>query len=174
MQDKKAPYMRKPRRDELRVLRLFAYGLGVPLDAIGENIMVLEVPGSKFHDVFDVPVSVARSLVAIGGLYSAGFYLGMIDSGLFKPSLPLAWRLSRMCGNPIKCIVLDEGAARRFLYGRPVARGVVEWRAGLSIVVDRLGEVLGWGKGKAISRSGGTVKVVEPVWDLGWYLRRGG
>ncbi len=174
MQNKKTPHMRKPRLQEVRILRLFSYGLGVPLEALGENIMVLDVPGSRFYDVFDVPVSVARSLGSIGGLYSAGFYLGMLDSGLFKPSLPLAWRLSRLCGHAMRCIVLDDGAARRFLYGRPVSQGIVEWRAGLSVVVDGSGEALGWGKGKAISRRWGTVKVVEPVWDLGWYLRRGG
>ena len=168
MPSKEKPYMRKLRRDEYRALHLFAASQGLDLESIAHNPMALEIPGSTYNDVFDVPIGVARLLGGLDGLYSTGYYIGYIDRGSFKPSLPLAHRLSRLCGHVIKCIKLSSDGEKFFLYGRRVlAANVIEWSPGLRIVVNAGGEALGWGVGV----SGG---MVEPLRDLGWYLRRGG
>jgi len=159
------------KREELEVLREFASSLGLTLELIASNPMALEVPGARYIDVFDVPTGIAELLGYFEGHYAAGLYIGYIEGGRFKPSLPLARRLSSLCGVKLRCIVLDEEGEKRFLYGRTVRGGrVVEWVEGLTVVLNRLGEPLGWGLG--LLRGG--ERIVKPVWDLGWYLRRGG
>ncbi len=175
MQAKEKPFLRPLNRREYRVLEAFAVGLGVPLRSIVYNPMALEVPGASYYDVFDVPLQVAKLLGAFPGVYSAGYYIGYIEESSFKPSIQLAIRLSRLCGQTIKCIVVDEDGERLFIYGRRVSSSKIKlWKPGLAIVVNKRGEALGWGRGKTIKFKGSTIPVVEPVRDLGWYLRRGG
>ena len=165
------PRLRKPSREEYRALHLFAAGQGIELESFTHNPMVLEVPNARYYDVFDVPVPVARVLGRLGSIYAAGYYIGYIEGYRFNPSLPLAHRLSRLCGHLIKCSRVSWSGEKFFLYGRRVmGDNIVEWSPGLRIVVNPLGEALGWGVGIVE----GGVRVIEPFKDLGWYLRRGG
>ncbi len=171
MQAKERPHLRKLRRDEYRILHLFAASQGLELESIAHNPMALEVGGARYHDVFDVPIHVARVLGRVGWLYSAGLYLGTIDRSGFIPSLPLAHRLSRLCSHLIPCVRVTWEGEKFFLYGRRVLEENIEvWSPGLRIVVNPLGEAIGWGLG---AERGGS-RMIEPIKDLGWYLRRGG
>lgn len=135
------------------------------------DLYVLDVPGAVYLDAFDVPRDLAGILGGLESAYSAGFYLGMIEGGEFRPGLPLARRLSRLCGSTIKCHVVDSHGERVFLYGREVwGEHVKSWGEGFTVVVNEAGEPLGWGVVKA--KRGG--RVLVPSLDLGWYLRRGG
>ncbi len=109
-------------------------------------------------------------------VYTLGLYVGMISPGKwFKPSLPLAHRLAAYCNKPVQCIILSELGERFFLYGKRVVEdNIIEWNNGLSLVVNMRGEALGWGIGAITKIGGRTRRVLEPVWDMGWYLRRGG
>lgn len=153
------------------MLESFTSSLGLSLNDIASNPMVLEVPRARYKDVFDVPVEIAELLDKLQTHYAAGLYLGYIEGDKFKPSLPLARKLSKLCNTRLKCIVLDWEGEKRFLYGRMV-RGahIIAWVEGLTVVLNPIGEPLGWAMG--VTR--GNERVVKPVWDLGWYLRRGG
>jgi 60S ribosome subunit biogenesis protein NIP7 len=163
-------------REEYRLIEAFASSLGVGMGAVAANPLALVVPGARYFDVFDAPLTVLKSLGAAGeSLYAAGFYLGYIEGYSFTPSLPLGQRMSRLCGHSIDCIVLDGEGERFFLYGRRVyGDHVVEWLPGFRLVVNTEGEFLGWGNGVSAEKGGVSFKIVEPVKDLGWYLRRGG
>jgi 60S ribosome subunit biogenesis protein NIP7 len=163
--------LRRLEERELRVLEGFASSLGLKLSDIASNPMALQVPRSRYVDVFDVPEHLVELLEQLDSHYAAGMYLGYLEGDRFKPGLPLARKLSRLCGVRLCCIVLSEEGEKRFLYGRIVwESNVVNWCDGLSVVVNTLGEPLGWGLG--VSEEGR--RFVKPVWDLGWYLRRGG
>lgn len=168
--------LRNLTREEYRLLEAFAASLGVSVRAIALNPLALVVPGARYFDVFDVPARVLQSLGAVGeSLYAAGFYIGYIEEYSFTPSLPLSQRISRLCGHTVGCIAVDGEGERFFLYGRRVHEDhVIEWLPGLRPVVNERGEALGWGNGVVVERGGISFKIVEPVKDLGWYLRRGG
>ncbi|MEB3779142.1 MAG: hypothetical protein GSR85_02770 [Desulfurococcales archaeon] len=176
MQAKEKPVLRPLSRDEYRVLEVFSVGLGIPLKAVAHNPMALQVPGAVYYDVFDVPPPIARILGKLPGVYSAGYYIGYIEGLSFTPSIPLAVRLSRLCTSIMECIVLNAEGERLFIYGKSVWGDdkITKWKPGLAVVVNDNGEALGWGRGKTIKFKGSTIPVVEPVRDLGWYLRRGG
>lgn len=165
------PRLRPANPEERGAVDSFARSLGVDPRAVYLELYVLEVPKAIYVDAFDVPPGLYRLLGSLESAYSAGFYLGMIRGGEFKPGLPLAWRLSRLCGVTLRCHVVDPHGEKVFLYGREVwGEHVREWGEGLSIVLNERGEPLGWGVVKAKRGR----RVLEPSMDLGWYLRRGG
>ncbi|MCE4623986.1 MAG: hypothetical protein F7B11_04475 [Caldisphaeraceae archaeon] len=158
-----------PKRDLKRV-EGFAKALGIPLSSFLSNPVFLSRNGRK--DVFDLPLF--PKLVVKKYLYSLGFYVGYIKDKVFYPSLMLSKRLSRLCFLGI-CNRVDDFGEKVFLYNRRVfEEHIVEFRKGISIVVNERGEPLGWGVGKAIYVKNKEIKVVDPLKDLGWYLRRGG
>jgi ribosome biogenesis protein Nip4 len=165
------PRLRKLLEREAKILEAFALERGLKLADIASNPMALQVPKAKYIDIFDVPRDLVEVLEQLESHYASGMYLGYIEDDKFKPSLPLARKLSKLCGEKLCCATLDWEGEKRFLYGRTV-RGdhIVEWCEGLTIVVNPLGEPLGWGLGVVMEGE----RLVKPVWDLGWYLRRGG
>ncbi len=171
----KAPRLRELRGREAKRLEEFAKGLGVNLSAIARRPMALEVPEGEYVDVFDVPSYVEAALGSIGSAYAAGYYLGFIDKDGFHPGLTLAQRLERLCFTAIDCIVLDEWGTKVFLYGKEVyGDHIIKFREGLAVVLDPSLESIGWGVGARITLKTRHLTKVEPVKDLGWYLRRGG
>jgi 60S ribosome subunit biogenesis protein NIP7 len=165
------PRLRRASDEERRVVDSFAAMLGIKPEAVYVELYVLEVPGAAYKDAFDVPQSLSGVVESLEAAYSAGFYLGMIKREEFKPGLPLARRLSRLCGPQLRCHVVDSHGEKIFLYGREVwEEHVKSWGQGLSVVVNEAGEPLGWGVDKAKRGR----RVLVPSVDLGWYLRRGG
>ncbi len=163
--------LRKLEERELKVLKEFALSLNLDLSDIVSNPMALQVPRARYIDIFDVPEPLMELLEQLDSHYSAGMYVGCIVGDSFKPGLPLARKLSKLCNVKLCCIALDEVGEKRFLYGRVVSGDhVVRWCEGMTVVVNVAGEPLGWGLGVS-SRRG---RFVKPIWDLGWYLRRGG
>jgi len=166
------PALRPATPRERRAVDSFLEGLGVRPGAAYVSLAVLVVPGARYYDVFDVP-GWALGVSGEAGAFSAGFYLGYIEGDSFKPGLPLAFRLSRLCGLAIKCHRVDSFGEKVFLYGKTFfEEHVVEWGRGLSVVLGPHGEPLGWGYPVDKPKKGG--RGLEPLMDLGWYLRRGG
>ncbi len=165
------PHLRPLKPTEFRVIEEFMKKLGTNLEEPPENLMALETPKARYIDVFSVPEGVRELLKHFQTHYSAGLYLGYIEKGRFKPGLPLARKLALDCNRKIKCIKLDDEGEKRFLYRRAVKQeNIIEWHEGVTVVVNKQGEPLGWGKG--VVEEG--VRAVKPLKDLGWYLRRGG
>ncbi|MCE4601436.1 MAG: hypothetical protein F7C38_07775 [Desulfurococcales archaeon] len=159
----------------------FLAGQGLSLGKLVEGdkrLFAISRPGASYDEVFLASGRVYRLLekLDIETIYSLGLYAGMIKPGSwFKPSLPLAHYLAPLCRGEINCIAVDGIGEKFFLYGRRVVEPrIARWRRGLSLVINVLGEALGWGIGKIANIGGKTRRVVEPVWDMGWYLRRGG
>ncbi|MGC9210462.1 MAG: hypothetical protein ACP5FT_04280 [Acidilobus sp.] len=169
------PRLRPASADEVRALREFAARIGASYESVAANPYVLEVPRGFYKDVFDIPRGLESVLGLLGSLYAAGYYIGSIGRDGFRPGLPLAQRLSRLCEAGIKCVELDLRGARSFLYGMAVGEEhIVRFTEGIAIVLDPLGEALGWGVGRRVRLKTKVQALVEPVIDLGWYLRRGG
>ncbi len=161
-------------------LRAFARELGVGVHAIGRRLVALAQPtrpsAAAYYEVYETPSWHPIRLETYStGILVPGEFVGILEPRQrFKPGLPLAKRLSRKCGI-VRCITLSSRGERFFLYGRTVfEENILEWKRGLSIVVNELGEALGWGRGRIVKKGKHTTRLVEPVWDLGWYLRRGG
>mgnify|MGYP001770649168 CR=1 FL=1 len=170
-----APRLRRPTEGELAAIEEFARQLGVPLAALASKPYVLEVPGAKYHDVFDVPEGAEAVVKRLSSAYSAGYYIGSLQGERFVPGLPLALRLQRLCGVSMECIVVDTRGAKVFLYGMPVEdQHILKFYEGVRVVLDPLGEAIGWGVGVKVTLKNVTTRRVDPVKDLGWYLRRGG
>ena len=166
------PRLRPADPDEARILDSFAESMGLKPSAIYTSLYLLEVPGARYYDAFDVP-GWAVEVASEAGSFSAGFYLGRIEAGSFTPGLPLAFRLSRLCGLVIDCHRVDEFGEKVFLYGKPVYEDhVTAWAPGLSVVLGPRGHPLGWGRPEDKAKRGR--RVLAPIVDLGWYLRRGG
>lgn len=144
----------------------------------GKILFAISRPGASYDEIFLASERVYSLLeiLDIETIYSLGLYAGMIKPGSwFKPSLPLAHHLAPLCKKEIDCIIIDGIGEKFFLYGKRVVEPrIARWRRGLSLVINVLGEALGWGIGKIANIGGKTRRVVEPVWDMGWYLRRGG
>lgn len=171
----KAPRLMRLTDDMLKRLREFADSLNLPMPAIAARPYYLEVPDGNYYDIFDVTGSVEEAVGRLPSLYSVGFYLGYIDREGFHPGLTLAQRLASKCFVSMDCIVLDEYGTKVFLYGKEVAEEhIVKFKEGLSVVLDSSLEPLGWGIGSYIRLKSRRATKVEPVKDLGWYLRRGG
>lgn len=155
----------------------FLNEIGVDGDLLPPIIIAVERINYEYVEVFSPSQEVFALLsrLPLDSLYSLGLYMGMMKPGSwYKPGLPFAHRLAPHCGR-VKCIVLDENGEKYFLYGRTVyAENTVSWTAGPALVVNLKGEALGWGVGKIANIGGRRRRVVEPIWDMGWYLRRGG
>ncbi len=159
----------------------FAKQLGLAVEAMLRAPIAIapatSAAGPRYYDVYDPPFSAGRvCALAESTIVVPGGYLGMLAPGKrFKPSLPLARMLAPKCGAVLDCIVVSASGERFFLYGRDVFEDhIVAWVPGLRIVVNESGEALGWGEGRIVKRGERRVRLVAPVWDLGWYLRRGG
>ena len=181
MQAKKTPRLIPAPDWAVRSIEGFCSALGTRLgECAPRPIYILEVPGGPYVEAFSPPPTVAKAAHELFNnvVYSIGGYLGNIDRKThhFNPSLPLAHRLARLCGS-IRCCALDSRGERKFLYGKPVAGEYVvssPCTPGPCVVVNRIGEALGWGSIRVKSKRRCTPLTLQPVKDLGWYLRRGG
>ena len=152
-------------------LRRFAIEIGLPLEAIAREPVALAPEKPRYYEVYDAPRLPLPGDVRV----IPGDFLGiLVPARAFKPSLPLAARLAGKCG-VIKCHRVTADGERFFLYGRGVLEdNIIEWHPGVGVVVNELGEPLGWGIGRIVKRGAKRERLVAPLWDLGWYLRRGG
>lgn len=107
----------------------------------------------------------------------AGLPLGTIRRGVWRPSLAGAHWLGR--SGTRRVVRLRTQAAQRFLYGRTIEREGIEAMPqeadrleGALIVIEPGGEVLGLGRLSPARERGR--QQLEPIQDLGWYLREGG
>ncbi len=153
--------------------------IGVNERDIGSVIVALGARRGDYVEVYAPPSrELLKAAIGIGvdNIYSMGLYVGMMaPRKWFKPSLPLAHKLAPLCKSKAKCVAVDEAGERFFLYGRSVlGERVPGWKPGLVLVLNRRGEALGWGRGIIANIGGVKRRLLEPVWDLGWYLRRGG
>ncbi|MDP8002618.1 MAG: NIP7 pre-PUA domain-containing protein [Caldisphaera sp.] len=173
MQAKEAPRLRDLSEKELHIIKEFTDSLGIKIESILNNPKILIVKGAKFNDVFDFPIYFNGLIDDIKSIYSGGYYLGYIKKEKFHPGIPLANRISRLC-KIIDCIIIDDTGEKIFLYGKNVNQNhLIKFSKGLKVVVNANYESLGWGIGKVINGKK-EIKIVEPLKDLGWYLRRGG
>jgi len=176
MQDEKAKVrVRRASPGELRLIARFLSSIGLGegfLRGGYSRVLVLEVERGPYREVFLLDTRLADVAEALGAFYSGGLNLGIIDREGFKPSLHLARILAPLCrGSVIKCSVVNPRGAELFLYGREVfEENIVRWVRGVSLVVGVDVEPLGWGLG--VEERG--MRVIKPLKDLGWYLRRGG
>ena len=143
------------------------------------------VSSNRWAEIYLVPpvqVELVELLAASTGLhpYSAGLFLGYLERGEYKPSLPLAHLVARYAERGL--VTVSEKAASLFLYGRDLFSGSITGyrgpleRGSLVVVLNPRGEALGYGVVVAAPHewSPGSVVAVKNVRDLGWYLRRGG
>jgi 60S ribosome subunit biogenesis protein NIP7 len=179
MQAEKAPFMRPASADERRKIDNFCKSIGAKPSVCYSNLIVLEVPGGSFREVFDPPEQVLEFLSEVleWRAYAIGYYIGSIGRRGFTPSLPLAHRLAPYCSK-ISCCILDDYGEKIFLYGKPVRATHITRTlptSGPCLVLNKEVEALGWGRLKPSNslKEGGEPRLV-PVIDLGWYLRRGG
>ena len=145
---------------------------------IGEAFLAVESKGSyaEIYSPKDSKLIDILKKLDIKYFYSMGLYIGMMRPGKwFKPSLPLAHHLTPYCNKPVNCCIVSKKGERFFLYGKRVYQeNILRWRPGLVLVVNNNGEAIGWGKGTIANIGGVRRRLLEPIWDLGWYLRRGG
>lgn len=153
-------------------LRFFAKEMGLPLQAIAKEPLALAPDRPLYYEVYDASRFKA---LEINNKIILGEFIGiLVPRRAFKPSLPLAGRLAPKCGI-LKCIKISYNGEKYFLYGKSVMENnVEEWHPGTRIVVNPLREPLGWGIGRIVKRGARRERLVVPLWDLGWYLRRGG
>jgi len=161
---------------EWKPLERFARELGLQPEAIArEPVAVAPKRGAPYMEVYDLAATPMPFRRLLGHTLTPGDFIGILEPARsFKPSLLLGALLAGKCG-VIKCIRVTGDGERFFLYGKPVyGRRVLEWRPGLAPVLGEDGEFIGWGVGREHKIGGRRLLLVEPVWDLGWYLRRGG
>ncbi len=171
--------LKRASKKEINVLKVFLREAGfitkkVPIS--WKDLYILKLKDAKYHDVFEISFANFEHSNTINNIYAGGLYLGLIyktsHKVKFKPGLPLARRLSKLCKTEIRCHVVNEKGEKRFLYGRTVPTRMILniGSKPMSIVINILGEPLGWGR---VELRGRTRRLV-PLIDLGWYLRRGG
>jgi len=105
----------------------------------------------------------------------AGLYLGKIKGGIFLPSFPLLFMIAEQAKNRV---VIDDKAAWLFICGRDIFKeGLVKVygsknRGAYTLVFNRRGECLGFGKIiKDLDKAKSGV-VIKNVLDVGDFLRR--
>jgi 60S ribosome subunit biogenesis protein NIP7 len=164
--------IREASRRELELVEAFLRSIGLKGGLGGGKIVVLEVEGGPYVELFYMDARVAGIALRLGAAYSGGLNLGTMSDGVFKPSLHLARELAPLCkGGIAKCAVVSPRGEALFLYGKPVyEENIVKWVKGIALVVGADMEPLGWGVG--VERGG--KRIIRPIRDLGWYLRRGG
>ncbi|WP_292319399.1 hypothetical protein [Caldisphaera sp.] len=159
-------------KSDLKALENFVSQLGINISSIATNLKKLEIENGKYNDIFDIPIQLEIIVNSLESIYTTGFYLGYIKNNKFYPGLTLLRRISRLC-NEINCIKLNKKGEKQFLYGKIVKNNIISFKEGLRVILNENDEPIGWGIGKVINRKK-EIKIVEPVKDLGWYLRRGG
>jgi len=168
------PYSRGSR--EWKPLEEFARALGVPLETIArEPVALAPRRGAPYMEVYDLAGLPEPLREYLYSPLTPGDFVGILEPAKsFKPSLLLGALLAAKCGL-IRCIKVTVEGEKFFLYGKLVYEDkIVEWKPGLAPVVGDDGEFLGWGFGREHKIGRRRLRLVEPVWDLGWYLRRGG
>ncbi len=175
MQAKKVRVTARPAsREELESLEGFLRLIGAGSVFRGDLIIALDVEEGDYVELFYIESRLHRLVLSLGAMYSGGLNLGLVDknNGGFKPSLHLARELAPLChGGVIKCSVLSPRGEALFLYGKTVyENNIVKWVKGVSLIVGVDYEPLGWGLGDEV----GDERVIKPIRDLGWYLRKGG
>jgi len=161
---------------EWRPFEKFARALGLPPEAIARDpVAVAPGRGAPYMEVYDLAGTPKPLGDVLGRSLIPGDFVGILEPARsFKPSLLLGTLLAGKCG-VIKCIRVTREGEKFFLYGKPVyGPRVLEWRPGLAPVLSEDGEFIGWGVGREHKIGGRRLRLVEPIWDLGWYLRRGG
>jgi ribosome biogenesis protein Nip4 len=105
----------------------------------------------------------------------AGLYLGKIKGGIFHPSFSLLSMIAEQAKNKV---VVDDKAAWLFICGRDIFKeGLMEIlgsknRGAYTLVFNRRGECLGFGKiVKDLDKAKSGV-VIKNVLDVGDFLRR--
>ncbi len=171
--------LRKIRSEERKVIEKFFRKISLGDHAYSfvdwEKIYVLDLKEASYNDVYEVTEELLN-FVDDRFFYIAGLYMGLIyrtSKGIgFKPGLPLARKLSKLCQISIRCYILNEKGEKKFLYGKIVPESFIleSEDKGLGLVVNTQKEALGWGRVEIV----GKYKRLVPVIDLGWYLRRGG
>ena len=155
----------------------FHYDIGLGRPPWIDNLYRLHLERARYWEVY-LPSSEILSLLndLSSRPFSLGLYYGILRSDKFIPSLPLAHFLAPKAEDlGIHTTTLTREGERFFLYGKIVLPpNYTAWRRGLMLVVNSDGEALGWGRGRIVKISGQRARAVEPIWDLGWYLRRGG
>jgi len=167
----------KPGIRSWRPLEEFHKDIGLGSPPWSSRIYRLVLPGARYSDVFLLHDGIIEIVKVVGHRpYTLGLYYGMLFQDRFVPSLPLAQYLApRADSLGVPTTRVDKEGEKFFLYGKPVFEDHVDgWREGVVLVLDGEGEALGWGRGRIVKISGKRVRLLEPVWDLGWYLRRGG
>ncbi|MCE4611531.1 MAG: hypothetical protein F7B17_06145 [Desulfurococcales archaeon] len=173
MQAKKGKVaVRRLSREEAMIISGFFRGIGLEDPYDYNNMVVLEVEGGGYYEVFYIEPRLNRLAMKIGALYSGGLNIGYISGQALIPSLHLARDLAPLCRTgKLKCSILTPRGEALFLYGRIVyEENVVKWVEGVSLVVGIDYEPLGWGFGEEAREK----RIIRPIKDLGWYLRRGG
>jgi ribosome biogenesis protein Nip4 len=172
--------LRRPDPEEIKAIKKFLYSIGLMPEKAPirwSEIYVLDIENAPYLEVLEIPRDLINLVKDYNQFYTGGLYLGLLykrKSGSlgFKPSLPLARRISSLCKTVLKCFVLNDKGEKIFLYGKEVPIDLILKLSDrkISVVINIRGEPLGWGR---LEIKGGSRKLV-PVVDLGWYLRRGG
>ena len=173
MQAKKGKVaVRRLTRREVEVLDGFLKHIGLNNSYNYDSMVVLEVEGGGYFEIFYIEPRLYKLAIKLGAMYSGGLNLGYIDKEGFVPSLHLAREVAPLCKTGmLKCSILAPRGEALFLYGKIVyEENIVKWVKGIVLVVGVDFEPLGWGFGEEV----GERRIIRPIKDLGWYLRRGG
>jgi ribosome biogenesis protein Nip4 len=102
--------------------------------------------------------------------YSIFFYLGKGNKNDFEPSLQLGWEITLEYKKrnliPPHTVILRGYDAEKFTYGKNVRLRDNVKEYGVVLVLTDKKEFLGWGQ---VSK-----RLLYPLIDIGWYLRKGG
>ena len=107
--------------------------------------------------------------------YHAGAYLGKIKNGVFFPSFILLSMIAKQKANKV---VVDGKTAWLFVCGRDIfKRGIVKMigskgTGDYTLILNRRGECLGFGKITSSLNEGKNTVVVKNILDIGDFLRR--
>ncbi len=185
MQNKEKRLVFRPaRHEEKRVFKSFLATITTcKYSTILQNRLLYGLYGGFFIELFAITQNMLDLILLLNKTdvqpYSAGFPLGIVKKGGFKPSLPLAKILFKKCRHQtLNFLVLDEKAERKYLYGRDVFVDIKKTKQPYTIkkqdyviVVNTRFDVLGWGF--IVEKVKGKVKL-QNIIDVGWYLRSGG
>ena len=173
MQAKKSKIIiRRLSREEAESIADFLKQIGLTNPYNYDSIVALEVEGGNYYEIFYMEPRLHKLAVKLGAMYSGGLNIGYIDREGFVPSLHLAREVASLCRiGGLKCSILAPRGEALFLYGKVVyEENIVKWVKGIALVVGVDYEPLGWGLGEEVSEK----RIIRPIKDLGWYLRRGG
>lgn len=170
--------MRRPTPDE-------ADAVAAAIDAWGDGLTAAIRPADAVILVHDRDEGLGLHLVStqvadeIPNLpwpsHAAGLPLGRLVDDAWRPSMEAAQRVPRNATD--RYALLDDAVVGRFLYGRGVAADTIR-RFGNAATAGRTvfvyapnGDALGLGR-VVPDRHGR--RRLDPIIDLGWYLREGG